>query len=432
MNISNLKTELGLAVSYLKPKRNAVSVITCISVIGVMLGVAVLIIVLSVMTGFTDLWQQKIMETTSHLRITRYSFSDAPIAIQDPGKVIQKISEKVPGMTLVPATESPVLVQCHKKFEPKMIVGLEPDSNVKIEELKHNLLGNGEFSLEKNEVIVGCQIANQLRLTIGSKILIHSPSKLSKMVEVDDAGKVKVAENAEMSLPMEFTVSGIFKFDKYDFDAQVLFINIDDANDLLDLSWGSASVIYGWVPNPFNMDKEVELISQNLPGYSITDWQTMNQRFLDVLKMEKTMMFFLLIFIVLVAAFSNMNTLITVVVQKTREIGIMKSLGATSASVMRIFIFQGLIVGLIGNVCGIALGILVVIYRNNILEIARWATGKNLFPAEFYYFGGLPGRIDFYDILFIGVTSVILCTLGAVIPALRAASLDPAKALRYE
>lgn len=439
MNLRNFSTEFGLALRYLKPQRNAVSVITCISVLGVMLGVAVLIVVLAVMTGFTDMWKEKLLDTTSHFQVTRWSQSynagqvTRSSFIPNPTEVITQIKQKIPGSEAVEIVETPVLIQQKGRFEPKLLIGINPYQNKKADELAANLLPGSKFSLEKGEVILSDRIAAQLGVFRGDKILIHSPSRLAKMVEVnEESGKIELSKNAEISLPMEFTVSGIYNFNKYDFDSQVLFVGIDDADELLGIPWGAATSVYGWVRDPFQMTVEMEALRTLLPGYGVMSWEEKNQNFLGVLQMEKTMMFFLLVFIVLVAAFSIMNTLITVVVQKTREIGILKSLGATSGAVMRVFIFQGLIVGLTGNCCGMALGILVVTFRNEILSIANTIRGADLFPAQFYFFNQLPGRIVPEDLLVIGIVSVVLCTFGAVIPAYRAARLDPARALRYE
>jgi lipoprotein-releasing system permease protein len=169
-----------------------------------------------------------------------------------------------------------------------------------------------------------------------------------------------------------------------------------------------------------------------MPQTRVIGWEEANRNFLEVLEVEKLMMFFLLIFIVLVAAFSITNTLITSVYQKTREIGLLKALGCTDGSVMRIFIMQGFLVGLIGSISGTILGYLVIRFRQNILNFASMVSGQELFPKKFYFFDQLPAQIIFSDVAFIVICSIVLCTVGALLPALRAARLHPSEALRYE
>ena len=158
----------------------------------------------------------------------------------------------------------------------------------------------------------------------------------------------------------------------------------------------------------------------------------MNKQFLNVLAVEKNMMFFVLIFIVLVAASSITNTLITVVIQKTREIGLLRALGASPTTVMRIFILQGFFVGFIGTCFGLVLGGVVIYWRMSILNILSTVFRIEIFPREFYTLSKLPASVVSSDIVFIVLCTILLCTLGAIIPAYRAAKLDPARALRYE
>ncbi len=421
----NLKTEFFLARRYMRPKRSAVSIITVISVIGVTLGVAVLIVVLAVMTGFTDIMKQKLLETRAHLQVySRYSQS-----ITDPSKVISA-AEKLGGRA-ISIVDRPALIQRKRSFVPKGIIGIDPEAASKVFNLKDQIK-HGTFSLEHNEVIISTVIARELNLWIGDKLIVHSPPRLAKMFNVGKDGKVVLDKNDRVYLPDEYTISAIYSFGKYDFDRNIIFMGLDDADELFELPWGTASTVYIWIDKPFEIDSFADKLKKALPMMRMYTWKEINRDLLGVLQVEKNMMFFLMIFIVLVAAFSITNTLITIVYQKTREIGLLKALGASSASIMRIFIFQGFIVGVIGSSCGVSMGWLVVRYRNELVDFMSKLAGRDLFPKEFYFFNELPGRIVMSDLLIICISAIVLCTIGGIIPAWSAARQDPAKSLRNE
>lgn len=444
--------ELFLAWRYFKPKRSAVSVITLISVIGVILGVAVLIVVLAVMTGFTDKTKEKMLETGSHAQIRKptmhYSANprgNAGVFFPEEAENVAELV-KVHGGRALPVLLSPVLLQVDEAFNPKVLVAFEPEPAKELFGLvrdeedgdeKEPIVKVGEYSLERGEIGVSQVIAKEFGLKVGSKVLLHSPTRLSRLIERNPAtGKYQVAENSEYYLPGEFTVSFIFSFDKYDYDRDFMFLSLDDADQLFGLDYGCATHVYVWVDDPFHIDSFLNRIRGELmkshPDVSVYSWKQLNSQLLGVLAVEKNMMFFLLVFIVLVAAFSIANTLITTVIQKTKEIGLLKSIGASSFSIMRIFIMQGLFVGLFGTVGGVGLGWLIVHFRMSILSAMRAITGQEIFPKELYMFNELPAHIVWSDVALISVISILLCTCGALVPAIRAAHLDPAKALRYE
>lgn len=421
-----MRTELFLTARYLRPKRSAVSLITVLSILGVTLGVAVLMVVVAVMTGFTDLMKEKLIETQAHFQIT----SGDGRALGSPKKVIAAVEKA--GGSAAPVVMSQVMAQNGRTLDPQVVMFGTSAEALKKHLSFENALQAGELRLGANEAIISVNMAYRWGIGVGSKILLHSAQKLTKLVKVGEDGSIGLNSEAEQCLPTEFKVVGLYSMGKYDFDRSVLFVGADDAAELVGLPWGAATAVYGWGPDPFKQDKLLEEIRKGLPAMQVVSWQEKNQQLLGVLATEKNMMYFLLIFIVLVAAFSIANTLITSVYQKTREIGVLKALGASDRTVMMIFVLQGTFIGVIGSICGTVLGFLVITFRNEILHLTSRCLGVDLFPKEFYFFNGLPAHIVGTDVLFIVLPSILLCTLGALLPALRAAFLDPAKALRYE
>ena len=443
-----MRVELFLAGRYLRPRRNMVSLITFSSLLGVTLGVAVLLVVLAVMTGFTDLMKKKLIETQAHFQVRVPGYRSA---IRDYRPIVREV--RAAGAQAAPVIINPVLVQYRQQLyagdgtplQPRQsldarsyVIGVNREDLIERLKLDKSLkagkveFASSEDSLESRGIVIGTALAKRLTLKVGDRIILHSVNRLSELVKFSPDGRMEVNQSGTAYVPPEFTVTGIYSLGKYDFDNAAMFVDFGEAADLFGLRYTNATGVFGWGRDPFDQKALVSRLRKNIPGYEVVTWEESNRRLLNVLDVEKRMMFFLLIFIVLVAAFSITNTLITSVYQKTREIGLLKALGASDRSVTGIFIGQGLLIGTIGSISGVALGSLVIYFRNHILRFVSNCTGMELFPKEFYYFNELPAHIVPQDVAFIVVSSIVLCTLGALLPAWRAARLDPARALRYE
>ena len=406
---------LFLAFKYLKPKRNLLSVISVISMVGVMLGVAVLIIVLAVMSGFDDMWREKILGFDAHILITQQGMIDEP-------EKMAKIAGAVDGVAAVaPCVQGLVFVQHKDMVYTPMMRGIDIEIEKRMGRLPQHMV-SGAFELGENDVIVGRELARRLRLSVGDKLLVFSPQTF-------------VAKRDEITLPLEMTVAGIFEIGMWEYDIGFILLPLDAARELYGIESG-VHALRVMTTDPFKAEKIARQIGASLRkdfyDINVQTWMELNRQLFDALRVEKNMMFFLLIFIVLVAAFGITNTLIIVVVQKTKEIGLLKAVGFSSGSVMRVFLWQGLIQGVFGTAFGIILGLIMLYYRNAIMRAMSFGLHMELFPKELYHLSEIPAHTAVSDVALIAVLSIIICTLAGLLPAWRAARLEPAQALRYE
>jgi lipoprotein-releasing system permease protein len=282
----------------------------------------------------------------------------------------------------------------------------------------------GKFDVSDRGVLVGAEFARSMGLSIGDRLLIYSPRELNKLRQNK--------EKQEAVLPDEFEVRGIFDAGYYEYNAAFILTSLEDAQELYVLG----DTVHGLEVNLKDSDKapvvQRELMRSLGPDFRITTWMDENASILGALVVEKNVMFYLLFFIMIVAALCILSALITFVVQKTREIGMLKALGATDLQVAGLFLSQSGFVGTVGVVCGFGLGMLALSYRNEFLHLMNRLTGFELFPASIYGFNELPALIVPRDIVLICGSALLICVLGGVIPAWRAGRLQPVSALRYE
>src|SRR5437867_1756560 len=422
--MSRLPFELFLALRYLRPKRTFVSVITLISVIGVTLGVAVLIIVISVMSGFDRQLRDKILGFNAHLKVVRNqsTMSNYPAVMKAvaANKEVKSVMPFVLGQVLVetePQGGNPLAAA-------PWVRGIDPKSETNLNILATNLVG--ELDLKGDSVLVGIELAHNLRLQVGDRITVSSPHNLQEM------RRKRGKEDEDAFFPEEFVVRGIFDVGYFEYNASVIVTSLDNAQELYGLNDDVHGLLV-MLEDPFKAEEVRFQLYQALgPGYQVFTWTEENSNILSALAVEKNVMFIVIFFTTVVAAFGIMNSLITFVVQKTREIGMLKALGAARAQVLWLFLSQGLVVGLVGVMTGFVLSMLAVSYRNEFLHFMRKSTGLELFPASIYGFTELPALIVPGDIALICGSALLMCVLAGLIPAWIASRLQPVQALRYE
>ena len=441
----HLTADLLLACRYMRPKRTFISIITLLSVIGPMLGVAILIIVTSVMAGFDYDIRKGILGMQAHVYVQPTIPGQI---IEDPKPLLARMAEA--NMQGAPVIEGPVLIQHHGESLIKMGRGILPALEGKVTKLVSNGRFVGRFDIEEGEVVIGSEMARLMGLRLGDELLLHAPQKLTSNIKWGDDGEVTVEQPDEIYLPEQVEVVGIFSMGIRDFDNGFILLHLHQAASLFGYDWGSAMYIHGSVPDPFQMEEELAALRAKLPmhrvrrqteqgaeerfepKYNVRSWQEENHMLFSTLRVEKTLMLFLLTFIVVVASFGITGTLITLAVQKTREIGILKAMGMSRWLVARIFLLLGAVIGTLGTALGTAAGLLVIRYRNQVADLIGRVIGAEVFPAELYHLMQIPGRPMLADVSLIVALSILICTLASLIPALYASALSPAQALRED
>jgi lipoprotein-releasing system permease protein len=444
-NRTRLPFSYFIALRYLRPKRTFLSLITLISITGVVLGIAVLIIVISVFTGFEREIEAKIIGF------------DATIVINVQGggfitnwRELLKTIEKVPGVVAAaPGTQGRVVVESHVKTgtesDPKelnfritpYIRGIEPTLANKVANFE-SMIVEGKMDLDGDTCVVGSDVAANLQISVGDRITLYSPGNLNNILNLlheaqnDPSKKENVQRAIDLLLPTELTVAGIFSSGRYLYDSDYILVPLNIGQELYQLG-DSVHFIGIKTSDPFAVSQVKQRLSAVLqPPLQAETWIDMNKEYLDAIRVERTTMFFVLLFILVVAAFGIMSTQVTTTVQKTRDIGVMKALGAKVSQVLWIFLAQGMIIGFFGTLIGLGTGMLAIQYRNQLRDFLSATFHIQLFPAQVYQFAEIPAQIVPREVAVICCSGFFICTIAALIPAYFAARLDPVKALRFE
>jgi lipoprotein-releasing system permease protein len=421
---------LFLALRYLRPKRTFLSIITLISILGVTLGVMVLILVISVMTGFERELTRKVIGFDAHLVVSNSG------VMEDWPEVMKEVAANKEVTAVAPFVQGPVLVEFQDRRMAPKIRGIDPDLEGKVTNIRDFIIA-GTLDLDGDKVVLGSELARTLGANVGDKVNIFSPGNINEILkELDrvekEGDKTSASALKQMILPMELEVTGIFESGRYLYDSEFLLVPLHIGQEIYNLGGGAHGLAVK-TRDPFLADQVKSELNNSLtpPNLALT-WIDLNKQLFDAIRMERNVMFFLLLFIILVAAFGIMNTLITVTVQKTREIGIMKALGARTLQIIGVFMAQGVVVGIFGTLTGLLTGITLVQYRNQVSDWLATTLGVEVFPRSVYQFSEIPAEVIPKDVMIICVSAFVICSLAALIPAWFAARLDPVKALRYE
>jgi lipoprotein-releasing system permease protein len=409
-------------------RRTFVSVITLISIVAVLLGVAVLIVVISVMSGFDKEWRDSILGFNAHLTVYPAE-RGAPFTNYQ--AVMKLVSSNANVVGVSPFIHSQVLVKTEPDTgEPipsaPYAAGVDPATVGSVNVLPQSIK-MGSFDLSDKGLVVGLGYAANNHLEVGDRVAIWSWKSLQKLDPANDK------TNVEAPLPEDFTVRGIFDVGFPDFNEQFIVTSLEEARDFINIPDNGAQALQIKLRDPFLADEVAGQLRDILgDDYIVQTWREQSPAIFDALATEKNMMFFLLFFIMIAAAFGIVSYQITFVVQKTREIGILKALGANNRQILCLFLSQSIVVGVLGVGLGFAAGMLALHYRNPFLELMRRATHQDLLPASIYHTYDLPASIQAPDVLVICGTAFAACVLAGLFPAWKASRLQPVEALRHE
>ena len=401
---------LFLALKYLKPKRSVASVITFVSVVGVMLGVAAVIIVRSVMTGFGDIWEEKILDFKPHISLVPRSGN---VVVGEDG--IAEAIRRIPGVTCVtPEIDTRVLLSHRGRVLAPVILGVDGDDFIRA--YRVGAPRAGTFDLEGDSLVLGSSAARTLGVWVGDEVTVYSPKTL-------------VAKD-EVFLPVKWRVAGIFSCGQHEYDSGYVVASLPNVRDLMGMDHGvfAIHVKTDCPTDPVKFDAISSQVFAVAPNLRQISWREADREIFSALAVEKNMTALLLSLISLVAVFCVMNTLLVLTVQKTPEIGLLKALGFSRTQIMKVFMVHGMI----QCGAGIALGLLVSwAVLSNLQNIVEWLArmGLEVFPASVYGLAAIPHRLIVSDIFWVAGLVFVFGLLASFLPALCASLKDPVKAL---
>jgi lipoprotein-releasing system permease protein len=408
--ISTLEKEITFRFLKARKKDGFLNVISIFSFIGISLGVAVLIIVMSVMNGFRTELISKIVGFNSHVTIKSY---DKPI---NQNKLNDK-NLKIISKNIIFSNSGEAIIL--KKNTSKGIVlrGYKSNEFSELEIINNKFKGN-KLSLQKNSLSIGNELSFAFDLKIGDEITLMSPSGIETIIGSMPKQKI-------------FTITSIFNSGLADFDNNIAFINLETLEEFFGYKMKDRNLeIY--LNNPNNIESQKQIIQKIFKDEFVYSWADMNNSLFSALKVERNVMFIILSLIIIVAAFNIISGLTILVKNKTKDIAILKSIGVLNKSIVKIFFLIGVLIGTSATIFGIFLGITFSLYIENLRQFLSSTFNISLFPEEIYFLSKMPSEINPTSIIIISLCSIIITIVVSIFPAFKAAKLDPIKALKYE
>jgi lipoprotein-releasing system permease protein len=418
-----MRYEWFIGLRYLKAKRKQtfISIITIISIAGVMVGVMTLIVVLAVMSGFEKTLKEKILGTQAHLVLLKAN-QEGMDHYEEAAKKVQEVKGVV---SAAPFIFNQVMLSSESNVSGVVIKGIDPDRVGKVTELAHNMKAGRLQDLKEGGesdspgIILGVELAKHLGVSLNEAIQVISP--LGTMTPMGMMPKMK-----------RFRVVGIFYSGMYEYDNTMAYVSLESAQKFFGM--GARVTGIEIKTNDIYKVKEIGKEIRQKMGFPFwtKDWMEMNRNLFSALKLEKIAMFIILVLIVLVAAFNIISTLIMVVMEKHKDIAILKSMGAPSKGILKIFVIEGGVIGVVGTVFGTILGLAAALNLEKITGFVENLFGFKILASDVYYIDKLPSQVNPLDIALIVMTAILISLLATLYPSWRASRLDPAEALRYE
>lgn len=414
------KLERKIAFRYLGAKKRGFgSVISWVSLIGIMLGVATLIVVMSVMGGFHDTLLGRIVGMNGHVVVYHQdgAISDFDFLI-DKMKQNKAVAQRV--VSIVPIAEGQVMATANGNNTGAMLRGIRMSDLATKTQTGTRIYGKDLTAITDGELVAGASLTRALRVGMGDNISLVS------------ANNATPTPFGSMPRIMSYPVMSSFFMGMYEYDSGYIFMPLETAQKYLNIG-NSVTHIDLFLDNPEDTTAVVESLARLLPdGFVVRDWRDLNRGFVGALQVESNVMFLILMLIVIVAAFNIVSSLVMLVKDKNKDIAVLRTFGVSRRSMMKIFILSGTSIGVIGAFFGTIFGVLVAIYIEPIRQFFQWITGRDLFPAELYYLSELPSKLVWTDVLGIALIAVLLAFLATLYPAWKAANTDPVEVLRNE